>query len=607
MKTITSSAVALILFLHLALVISCGGGGGGIRVGDDSDPAAIANFTSAFGRLLGWTATGDDGNSGIVRIYDVRYFEDSEVAAILGVPSLAGASLASIQQAVQSNFDDATQVEDEPEPSAAGSIETFLFPRIDITGARRFFAAIIARDEVGNESSPSNVVEVSTPLVFAQFASSAGGSCFGRSIGGGDFNDDDISDVLIGDPCLGRVFVFYGRNDLATGSANGDRFFDVASGDTPDAVIIGNAADMFGASVSGIGTFMGDFADEIVIGAPGANGGAGAVFIITGESSDLVPVINLTAGDEADVIITGEAAGDGFGFTVSDGTGVIGGNRALLVGAPNALSQRGKAYVFRASSLNSANSAAGARVILSGEAAGDMFGFALRQVGNLDSGSTEELGVGAPGAGRAYVIFGSGDLASRDLSAGVSGVVVIQGASQFGFSIGGGADLDDPDVDTNSGNERDELIVGNPSGSGAVFIYSGTEIEAARTTGLSPSPLSQISGSGGGFGTSVAILADVNPDTMSDSVSSGFLVDFEPTNADFAVGAPGMSRVYLFFGRPNFPAALSAAQANISLPLAGDTAPGAGFGSVVVNLGDISDDSLPDIGIGGAGFVRTEF
>ncbi|HSC34065.1 MAG TPA: hypothetical protein VLG45_02225, partial [Thermodesulfobacteriota bacterium] len=99
----------------IAMLVSC-------AVGDDKTPGTISDLTSdEITRLLGWTAPGDNGQSGTVTIYFPRFYSDEQVAEILGVPNLDGVPFPEIQEAVRDNFKDATQVPDFQVPQPAGN------------------------------------------------------------------------------------------------------------------------------------------------------------------------------------------------------------------------------------------------------------------------------------------------------------------------------------------------------------------------------------------------------------------------------------------------------------------------------------------------------
>lgn len=117
------------------------GGSGGS--GDTISPGTIKDLT-AFDATeesitLSWTATGDDGNTGLANSYDLRY------------------STSTIDN---KNWELATHVSAEPTPSEAGSTETMV-----VSGLKpitQYFFALKVSDEVPNESSLSNVPSLET-------------------------------------------------------------------------------------------------------------------------------------------------------------------------------------------------------------------------------------------------------------------------------------------------------------------------------------------------------------------------------------------------------------------------------------------------------------
>jgi chitodextrinase len=110
---------------------------------DPTAPAAVADLAQdslAFDAVrLTWTAPGDDGNVGRASQYDVRH------------------SLAAI---TEGNFTGAVNVPGAPVPSNAGTVDKFV-----VTGLNEntnYFFALKARDEGGNESPISNLLNVLT-------------------------------------------------------------------------------------------------------------------------------------------------------------------------------------------------------------------------------------------------------------------------------------------------------------------------------------------------------------------------------------------------------------------------------------------------------------
>ena len=606
--TMTNSATKLLRILYLLpvlLIIAC-------TVGDDTPPATITDLTSdELPRLLEWTAPGDSGNSGTATIYFVRYFDQDQVAEILGLPNLDGVPFLVIEEAVRNNFKDATQIPDFQQPDVAGTPQSFVTPRLDTSGETSYFYAIRTNDEVGNSSQPSNVTELTTPFQSVKYISNEPGSCIGESIGAGNFNGDRdrsndnefLNDYAIGDPCLGRVYMFFGKDNIAV---NGNAPIDVS---TADVTIIGNAADEFGASLAGIPDFDNNpRTEELVIGAPGFDNGRGKVFVIFG-STELPSVIDLSDPDVERIEVVGENVGDNFGFTVADGDDVTNGSGLFMVGAPFFAADTGRAYIFRGNGLskNQELPATDAGAIFTGQLPGGLFGFDIENVGRIRRNSFDEIGVGAPGISRAYVILGQDNIKDRDLAVDTDNVVILEvsGDDSFGMSISGAGDINE------DGEERDDVIVGAPGANmstGAVYLYSGDDIVTAFDDGTPPPVETEFTGINPGdrFGTSVSVMPELNFELDIRNRDTARVLILEEINAAFGVGAPGAVEgiVYLFFGQDNFPSMVSAANADrdiVGQP--GET----NFGKEVFGIGDVNGDEFEDFGAGGDEFMRVVF
>ncbi len=200
--------------------------------------------------------------------------------------------------------------------------------------------------------------------------------------------------------------------------------------------------------------------------------------------------------------------------------------------------------------------------------------------------------------------------------------MVISGnvSDRFGESISGGLNIngeledfidfdgsDDEQVDL---DDKTDLIVGAPGingDTGSVFVYSDEDLEEANEDGTPLTPISVISGSnpGDNFGASVALLTDVNPDIEIEDEDTANVLDFDSTSADILIGAPGVNggsgAIFIFYGEETFSGNKNAADADITF---NGINPGGGFGSTVLNAGDISDDELQDVVVGGNGFIE---
>lgn len=176
----------------------------------------------------------------------------------------------------------------------------------------------------------------------------------GRSVSEiGDFNGDGFDDLIIGSVIgpnsrerssyPGESHVIFGQADgfpaaLNVNEINGNNGFS----------IIGEERASSGRSVSGAGDINGDGLSDIVIGAPKADGFAGASYVLFGQRSSIEPVIDLASlspsqgftingGDTYDYI--GESvsnAGDINGDGIDDL--VVGSGGAFILGAGSAQS-----------------------------------------------------------------------------------------------------------------------------------------------------------------------------------------------------------------------------------------------------------------------------
>ncbi|MGH9870388.1 MAG: Ig-like domain-containing protein [Candidatus Polarisedimenticolia bacterium] len=206
-------------------------------------------------------------------------------------------------------------------------------------------------------------------------------------------------------------------------------------------------------------------------------------FLTSSVPAAAVPADSIGAS-EAGTAIGGPNAGANFGRGVAavediDGDGI----GELLVGAPRAQPNgvdSGAAYLIFGGSTGPQEDPT-QWVSFLGEAAGDSAGFSVAAAGDVNGDHVPDLLIGAPGndaagsgSGRAYVVFGGGNLTPgavielAHVGGSVPGVKITgaEAGDQLGFSISGGGD---PNVDGTS-----DVLLGAP------FSDPGGDVDAGR-------------------------------------------------------------------------------------------------------------------------------
>jgi hypothetical protein len=142
-------------------------------------------------------------------------------------------------------------------------------------------------------------------------------------------------------------------------------------------------------------------------------------------------------------------------------------------------------------------------------------------------------------------------------------------AEMFGFTVDGSTSLD--------GDSYSDLVVGSFN-SQTLNIYMGS------ANGYPSTPTSKITGSTVGFGSSAAIVGDIDSDGLPD----------------LAVGSPGEGNgvVFIFKGRRPWPSSLQQSAADYLIQTTGTEFSGSRNGSSVAGVGDYNGDGVADIGIG---------
>ena len=299
---------------------------------------------------------------------------------------------------------------------------------------------------------------------------------FGRSTGHGDFNNDGISDIVLGTGANGSnqngAFILYGKtggfapvvNAAAVNGADGTQFNSTAP------------VESLGFSVDFAGDVNDDgFDDLIVSGFSNSGSAAGSVYVVFGRAGGLSADFDLTTLNGANGFrITHAELDDAFGVAVSGAGDVNGdGYDDLLVGAfradfsaPNA----GAAYIVYGrgggfgATLDVATLNATTGVRLDGVQAGDQAAAYVSGAGDLNSDGLDDILVTAVvggGAGSVYVVYGQ---AQQFNFTGTAGADDFRGGL-LADTLSGGAGQD-----RLSGRQGDDIIDG---GDNADILYGG--------------------------------------------------------------------------------------------------------------------------------------
>ena len=154
------------------------------------------------------------------------------------------------------------------------------------------------------------------------------------------------------------------------------------------------------------GNIDGDTFDDVIIGAPDED----KVYIFLGSTISGGGTFSTVA---ADIIITGENAGDRFGASVSS-AGEVSGDAYddVVVGAPyndtadGSLSNAGAAYVYYGGSPMDTMADAS----IYGKYENGHFGFSVADADDVNGADYDDIIIGEPGEDHAYIYYGDGSI-----------------------------------------------------------------------------------------------------------------------------------------------------------------------------------------------------
>lgn len=381
----------------------------------------------------------------------------------------------------------------------------------------------------------------------------AGGNYLGFSVSNAkDVNDDGIEDLIVGaygyQPGFGKAYIYYG----GTGVDNIEDKTLIAEG----------ASNYFGYSVANAGDVNKDGYDDIIVGAYNFNSSQGRVYLYYGGN----PMDNI-----ADVIMTGQAAGDFFGFSVSSAGDVNGdGYDDIVIGAYKNSSTKGRVYIYYGGE-NMDNIAD----VSMDQGYNYYIGYSVSSAGDVNGDGYEDVIAGAVmsggGVGNAFIYYGGNPMdAAVDVS--ITGPT---SAYYIGCSVSSAGDV--------NGDGFDDVVIGSykyPSQSlnrGSAYIYLGgssmDNIADVTMTGEA---------NGNYFGISVSNAGDVNNDGFDDVIIGAHNYN------------SGQGRAYIFYG--------SESMDNVSDVIMTGESSGNNFGYSVSNAGDINGNGFDDVVVGAVNY-----
>lgn len=383
------------------------------------------------------------------------------------------------------------------------------------------------------------------------------GAAFGNALAVvGDVNGDGFPDLAVGAP-----FDIAGFSSVPTDGFTGS--VTLVSG-LDGAVLVSVAgvqeSELFGWSVAAAGDVDGDGGPDVLVGAPNWNAFRGRVVVLSGSGEVLLTV-------------TGNSAGDRFGWAVAPLGDLNGdGHADFAAGAWNdSVNLEGQGVATAISGANGQTLA-----LWKGLEPFDHFGSALANVGDVDLDGVPDLAVGGE-----LMNAGSQDAGGVIVESGATGAPLKSWfgnvfSDRFGHAVAGPGDA--------TGDGVPDVLVGAPgafSQTGRVYLYSGADSSLALTV-VPALPA-------GNLGTSVSGVGDLDGDGR----------------ADFAVGAPLVG--VPLAGGPGQAWVVSSAGGAVLLQLDGEL-PLGGCGSAVAGA-DFDADGFPDLAVGlpfeGGGPVAT--
>lgn len=423
----------------------------------------------------------------------------------------------------------------------------------------------------------------------------------------GDVNADGFDDLIIGVPrqtsgiSAGSVAVVFGTasgipNPILLSALDGTNGFWINSGE---------AADWAGSALA-TGDMNNDGILDIIIGAPRGNADNGRIYVVYGHVNPWTTPVSLAGLPVAEGFqVTNDivtATPEKFGSSLATGDVNIDGYTDIIIGAPEASTNRGAVYTIRGKSSAWAatnNVSAVMNSVVTGST-NDRSGTAVL-VMDVNADRVPDIVIGMPGdgvamTGQVNIVYGRRH--------GLWNIGFERLYGKFGYKVLGdtagsrfGASLAKVDV---NGDLIVDLLVGAPNystGAGAAYIVFGNTASIkpirwrANTTLLNGKIGARITGINAGDNAGAAVAgADLNGDGIGDIIVGA-------PNADPSARASA-GTVYVMFGKKVWGTTISLSTLNGTTGFMLDGSTAGDVAGTSLSVGDANRDYVADIFIG---------